>query len=881
MPDLRLALRTLLKTPFVTLVAVVSLALGIGANAGIYSLFYQLLLSPLPVQSPYDLVNLAAPGVKPGSTSCNTAGSCDDVFSYPMFRDLERQQTSFTGLAAHRVFGANLAFKGRAAESSSGTLVSGSYFPLLGLRPALGRLLGPGDDQAPGQSPVVVLSHRYWRKTFNEDPSVLNQALTVNGEPMTIVGVAPDGFDGTTLGPQPSVFVPITMRDLMEKAFASSKGPTVFENRRSYWVYVFGRLKPGVTVGGAETALNMPYRGILNDVEAPLQKGMSDQTLKRFRDKEVTVVAGPGGQSSVRRESAVPMRLLLGVTGLVLLIACANIANLLLARAATRAGEMALRLAIGANRWHLVGQLLAESSMLALFGGAAGLLVARWTLQGMAALLPPEAARIVVVELNSQLLLFAAVVTLGTGLLFGLFPAIHSTSPRLVSLLRGVSGQSTSARGAARFRTSLATAQIALSMALLIAAGLFIHSLVNVSRVDLGLKADHVVTFAVSPQLNGYKSEQSKALFERLERELAAEPGVTGVTGSMVPILAGNNWGNSVIVQGFDAGPDTDTDSRFNAIGPGYFKTLGVPMLAGREFTNADAVGTGKVAVVNEEFARKFHLGNDAVGKRMGRGAKDLDIEIVGLVQNVKYSEVKAKIPPVFYTPYRQDESLGFLTFYVKTSLDPDSVLGAVPRIVKNVDPNLPVEDLAIAARADSAERLPRPVHHHAVHGLCRHRHAAGGHRPLRRPGLHGGAADPGDRPSNRARRHACRGPSPDPEAGRVDDARRGHHWSRRSGSRREGRGLPGSALRAQGLRPGCLCERRGCPGRRGLWRGLPAGPPGIQGQPDGRAARRVANTERTSREPSTDKAPSLVPTTQLTLVVQAFGPSPSTRASA
>lgn len=695
MSSIRLAFRSLLKTRFVTLVAIGSLALGIGANAGIFSLFNQLLLSPLPVREPYELVNLASPGPKPGSNSCNAAGPCSDVFSYPMFRDLEQRQTSFVGLAAHRVFGANLAFKGRAAVSSSGVIVSGSYFPVLGLQPALGRLLDRNDDKAPGQSPVVVLSHRYWRRTFNEDPGVINQALTVNGVPFTIVGVAPEGFDGTTLGPQPSVFVPITMREAMEKMFVDPKGKSMFEDRRSYWAYVFGRLKPGVSLTQAETAINVPYSTIIKDVEAPLQKGMSDQTLGRFRAKKVTVVAGPGGQSSVRREALIPMRMLLGVTGLVLLIACANIANLLLARAATRAGEMALRLAIGASRWHLIGQLLTESLMLAAFGGVAGLLVARWTLQSMAALLPPEAAEIVRIQLDGTVLFFAAAVTLGTGVLFGLFPAIHSTRPDLLATLRGVSTQSTTSRGAARFRRTLATAQITLSMTLLIAAGLFIRSLWNVSRVELGVKTDHVVTFNVSPELNGYTAEASRAFFERLEDELAAEPSVTGVTAAMVPLLAGNNWNNSVSVQGFSAGPDTDTDASFNEVGPGFFRTLGMPLLAGREFTRADAIGGGKVAVVNEAFVKKFNLGSDVIGKRMGnRGGKELDIEIVGLVKDAKYSQVKDAVPPVYFRPYRQDDTVGFLSYYVRTSLEPSALLASIPKVVKRIDANLPVSDL-------------------------------------------------------------------------------------------------------------------------------------------------------------------------------------------
>src|SRR5438445_225813 len=372
MGNLKLAFRMLFKTPFVTIVAIVSLALGIGANAAIFSLFNQMLLRPLPVQQPDRLVNFAAPGPKQGSNSCNQAGDCDTVFSYPMFRDLEKAQTTFTGIAAHRLFGANLAFGGQTLNGE-GLFVSGSYFPVLGVQPALGRLLGPDDDRTVGESHVAVLSDAWWEKRLASDP-------------------------------------------------------------------------------------------------------------------------GTRGQSSTPGEARAPLTLLLGVTAFVLLIACANIANLLLARSAARAGEMAVRLSLGASRRQLVGQLLVESCLLAVFGGVGGLFVARWTLDLIASLLPTEAADMVQMQLDAAVLLFASALTLGTGLLFGLFPALHSTRPDLVSTLKGQSGQPSGARAAARFRPTLATAQIALSMALLIAAGLFTKSLFNVSRVDLGLKVDNVVT---------------------------------------------------------------------------------------------------------------------------------------------------------------------------------------------------------------------------------------------------------------------------------------------------------------------------------------------------------------------------------------------------
>jgi predicted permease len=322
--------------------------------------------------------------------------------------------------------------------------------------------------------------------------------------------------------------------------------------------------------------------------------------------------------------------------------------------------------------------------------------VAQWTLNLMASLMPSEAITFIDFVIDGRMMVFAAALALGTGVLFGLFPAIHSTRPDLISALKGQSGQPSGARSASRFRTSLATAQIALSMALLVSAGLFARSLFNVSRVQLGLNADNIVMFRISPELNGYTPERSRQFYERVENELRALPGVTAVTSATVPLLAGDNWGNSVAVEGFTAGPDTDTDSRFNVIGPAYFQTLDMPILAGREFTPADTMGSPKVAIVNEAFAKKFNLGRDVVGKHIGDqgSAGKLTMEIVGLAQNAKYSDVKNEIPPQFFRPSRQDERAGFITFYARTSTDPERFLTYIPKAIARLDANLPVENL-------------------------------------------------------------------------------------------------------------------------------------------------------------------------------------------
>jgi predicted permease len=695
MPNFKLAFRTLFRSPFVTTVAALSLALGIGANAAIFSLFNEMLMRPLPVPSPTQLVNLGAPGPKPGSQSCTSAGSCEVVFSYPMYRDLEKAQTVFTGLAAHRTFGTNMALRGQTLNTT-GMLVSGSYFPTLGLRPAAGRLLTPDDDKNIGGHFVAVLGYDFWERNLGRDPTIVGQNVTINGHPMTVVGIAPEGFTGTTLGEKPRVYVPITMRGLMSPGFRG------FENRRSYWVYVFGRLKPGVSIDRARVALNTSYHSIITGTEAALQQGMSPETLERFKKKEVVMTDGRRGQSSVQNEARVPLILMFSVTGIVLLIACANIANLLLSRAASRAMEMAVRLSLGASRGQLIGQLLVEACLLAAIGGAASLVVARWTLGILAGMLPPEAADTLTFTIEPGIVVFTSVLAILTGLAFGLFPALHSTRPELVTTLRSGAGNLSGTRGASRFRSTLVTAQIALSTALLICSGLFIKSLNNVSHVELGVEIDNVSTFAISPQLSGYDSTRVRALYRRLEEELKGLPGVKAASAALVPVLAGSSWGSDVSVEGFNKGPDTDANARYNSVGPEYFQALGIRRLAGRDFTASDVKGAPDVAIVNEAFARKFGLlgSNGAgsvtnvVGKRMSVGSDSLDVQIVGVVQDARYADVKDSVPPLFFVPYRQESSINSMNFYVLSSLPPEQMLPQIPRLLRRIDPLLPIENL-------------------------------------------------------------------------------------------------------------------------------------------------------------------------------------------
>ena len=706
MINLRLALRSLLKTPGVTLIAVLSLALGIGANAAIFSIFERLVLRPLPVPQVEELVNLEAPGPKSGSQSTTTPGGIDSIFSYPMFRDLEAAVVEsghgFESLAAHCPLGVNLAYAGDTL-SASGMLVSGRYFETLGLQPAAGRLLGPDDDRTPGAHALVVLDHSYWQTRFEGSEAVVGETLVVNGKPMTILGVAPEGFEGTTLGVDPKVYVPLSMRGELMPGWEG------FEERRSYWAYVFGRLEDGVALEEARAALDIPYTHQIREVEVPLQNGLSERVLEQFEAKTLVLTPGHQGQSNLRSEVRTPVLLLLGVTGFVLLIACANLVNLLLVRSTRRSSEIAVRMSIGARRWQIVAQLLAESLVLASLGSLLGLGVAQATLKGVVAILPANAGAGFAFQVGPTVWIFLAAMAILTGLV-GLVPALHTTRTDVASALKSQGNRAAVSRGSNRFRTALVTCQIALSMTLLASAGLFLKSLNNVTRVDLGLEKDSIATFGISPELNGYTPEASRGLFERLEGEIQALPGVHSATASRVPLISGSNWGSNVSVQGFEADLDTDTHANYSQVGPGFFKTLGIPLLAGREFEDRDVVGSPQVVVVNETFAQKFGLGRDAVGRWMQLGSGgELDIEIVGLVQDAKYSEVKSAVPPLFYLPYRQSERIGAINFYVRAKGDPSSVLPDLRAVVARLDPNLPVEELkTLAVQVDENIVLDR-----------------------------------------------------------------------------------------------------------------------------------------------------------------------------
>lgn len=690
--DLRYAIRALLRRPLVTIVAVLSLALGIGVNTAIFSLFDRLIIRRLSVPSPDELVLVTSPGPKPGSRSTDDfSGGVDAIFSYPMFRDLERLENDGLRLAAHASFGAHVAYEGQ-SSGANGLLVSGHYFPALGVTPAVGRMLGPQDDRVPGGHPVVVLSYDFWRTRFGADPAVVSRTLIVNGGAMTIVGVAPSGFTGITALQRPQIFVPLAMA---EQAFRDP-GWSGLSARNNHWIYLFARTEPGFSRQRAEDLVNISFSGLMRDVEYPaLQSEMGDTVRQEFLKRRLYLQDGARGANGNRRQIQTVFVLLFAVTGFVLAIACANVANILLAQVTTRSTEMSIRLSLGASRNQVVRLMLTEAALLGTAGGASALVIGHMTIRGMLAILPSDGP-VLQPELDTRLFAFTLLLGFLTSVAFGLFPSLHATRAALAA---GVNTHSTRASGSktlTRFRTSMAVTQLALATGLLAVAGLLVVSLVNTARVDLGITREGLIAFGLSPSLNGYTPDQAAQLFDRLDGELRAMPGVTSVTATTVPILSQSNWGNNVTVEGFQAAPGANTGANAARVGVDYFHTLGIPLLAGREFSDADTKGSPGVAVVNEAFARKFNLVDRVIGKRMALGAgtnRPLDIEIVGLVRDAKYDEVRDPAPPQFVMPYRQVDT-GSLTFYVRAGANTPAVLGAISSIVRRLDANIPISNL-------------------------------------------------------------------------------------------------------------------------------------------------------------------------------------------
>ncbi len=686
--DLRYALRTLIKNPGFAAVAVLTLALGLGANTAIFSLTDQILLKALPVQRPDELVVLRADGPKSGRVS--TDSDAANSFSYPMYADLRDNNDVFSGLLARFPVSLSVSGEGQ-TERADGELVSGNYFDVLGVVPALGRVFTQEDDQIPGANPVIVLSHGYWARRFGGDQQILNKTLVVNGQSMTVVGVARAGFTGVQIGQTPDVFIPMMMKAQITPTWDGLK------EHKDFWLAILGRLKPGLTAKQAEAAFAPAYRGIL-EAELPLMGKWSAETQQRFLDQKLQMTPGAQGRLILQRDAQAPLLVLLGMVGLVLLIACGNVANLLMARGAARQREIAIRMAIGAGRFRLIRQFLVESLLLSVLGSVVGLIVAAWTLGLLVASIPASVGALgLSPELDLRMLGFNLALALLTGLLFGLAPAFRATRLNLEATLREQGSSVSGSLSQVRFRKGLVVSQIVLTTVLLVGAGLFARSLSNLKRLELGVRAEQLVTFTIAPEQNGYTPVRSVALFDQLRESLAGLPVVTSVSAAEIPVFTDSNSSSNITVEGYQPQNDEEMNVNQNYVGPDYFSTMGIPLLAGREFNIGDAANSTKAAVVNETMARRFFAGREAVGAHFAFGAGDKvhpDIQIVGVVKDSKHGSVREKSRPFIYIPYSQEKTIGRLTFYVKTQQGIGQIASTLRREVQRLDANLPVFEL-------------------------------------------------------------------------------------------------------------------------------------------------------------------------------------------
>jgi predicted permease len=676
--DLRYAIRTLLKTPAFTLVVVITLGLGIGANAAIFSLTDQLLLRLLPVKDPQQLVMFENPGPFQGRTNN------DNTFSYPMYRDFRDRNTVFDGVIASFRTSLTLTVDGQ-AERVDGELISGNYFDVLGVHPIAGRALTPDDDRVANGSQAAMISYGYWMRRFAGDRSVVNRAVALNGHPMTIVGIAPPGFFGISIGQSADVLVPVTLKAQMTPTWDD------LENRRSRWLVLMARLKPGVPVAQAEAGMNVLYRQI-NELEVKALEGSSAKTRERFLAKHLFVKSGAKGPSDLRREFSTPIVVLMGMVGLVLLIACANVANLLLARGAARQKEVAIRLALGAGRRAIVRQRLIESLLLALAGAAIGLPLAWAATALLVRALPSQSAeQTLAAAPDVRVVLFALAVSVVTAVLFGLAPALQSTRPALTSTLKDEATGVVGGTGHARFRQALVVAQVCLSVLLLAGAALFARSLYNLKSVNPGFDTEHLLAFAVDPSLSGYSHERTVRVFQDLQQRIAAIPDVRAVSPSVIPLLSNSEWRSSVTVEGYQAKEGADMNPDINSVGPQYFATMRQPLVAGREFTDRDVEGAPKVAIVNEALARYFFGGGSPIGRRLGFRRNGADLEIVGIVKDFKNTNLREEPKRFVFMPFAQTDELNEMTFYVRARGDGAAITTAVRAAVQQVDANLPI----------------------------------------------------------------------------------------------------------------------------------------------------------------------------------------------
>ncbi|HZN09473.1 MAG TPA: ABC transporter permease [Pyrinomonadaceae bacterium] len=702
--DLRYGLQVLVKNPGFTLVAVLTIAIGVGANTALFSVVDAVLLKKLPVNEPDRLVLLKASwnGEKFGTGGFNgsnrldkatgmTVGTSFPLQTYTRFR---QEPGPLSDVFAFASVDMNVNAGGQ-AEVVSGQVVSGNYYSALGVPAILGRTITDADDYA-SSAPVAVLSHRFWTKRFNGDPSVIGKQININNVAFTIAGVTPPDFNGTMdVGSTMDVAIPISWEPQISGETSMMRGAGI------WWLRLMGRLKPGATLEEAQTALAGPFQQSVLEHRAARQ--LRAQTPLRTLDLKdlprLGVDSGSQGEMNWRRHFREPFRLLFGVVGLVLLIACANVANLLLVRASSRRRELAVRLALGASRGRLVRQLLTESILLAVAGGALGVLFALWIKDGllvttewggrqMSALTP---------EFDLRVLGFTLGLSLLTGIIFGLVPAMRATRVDLTPALKD-SGRGSSASARSWLSKSLVVVQVSVSVLLLIGALLLVKSLRNLKNVEPGFNANNLLLFNVDPSLIGYKEDRLVDLYQQMFARLEAAPGVQAVTFSRHPLLAWSSTTDSVYIPN-DLGPDgkpRERDAKLHYIRENFLKTMEVPLLSGRTFTEHDDARAPKVAIVNKLFSLVYFGDLSPVGKRFSFDPeKPNEIEVIGMAEDSRYTSQREDVEPTVYLPWRQTlRRVGAMTFNVRTTGDPLSVVSGIREAVRQVDSNLPISNI-------------------------------------------------------------------------------------------------------------------------------------------------------------------------------------------
>lgn len=684
--DLRLALRSLRRSPLFSLVAILSLALGIGANTAIFTLIDQILLRKLPVRAPEQLVMLYQQGNHNGSNMGTR------MHSYPLYQDLQQKAEPLQEVLCRRLVPASVSVDNQ-TERVLAEMVSGNYFTMLGVRPAVGRVFSSQeDDQVYAGHPVVVLGYDYWVNRFGRDPGVVGRTIRVNNAAMTIVGVSAAGFAGLDPAEAPQIRVPIQMKPVMLPEWTWLH----VDDRRSRWVQVFGRLKPGYTVESARAPLQGLFTQIRTyEMTLPAAKDWSPYSREQFMKGLLRVDTAAMGFSGLRNDFSTALIVLMCMVGLVLLIACANVANLLIARAFMRQREIAVRLSLGASRGRLVQQLLVESLTLSFAGAAIGIFLAVLLTRSLLTLIPSGSAPLLIsARPDLRILAFTLTLTSLTGILFGLVPALRASRVDLWETLKATVGSIAGGGGSLLLRKGLVTAQVALSFLLLFGAGLFARSLQNLQTTETGVALDNLVTFQLSPALSDYDVPRTMQLYQELQERLRTSPGVKSAAFAAVPILSGSEWDSSTSVEGHTPKDGEDMQAYMNALSPGYFATMQIPVLEGRDFTVADLKENSKVAIVNRRFAEHFFPGRSALGKRLGRGTgpkTKLDVEIVGVVADSLYEGPREGVRRQVFVPNWGKSSAAF---YVRTQTASSSAYNLIRNELKRLDASMPLYEL-------------------------------------------------------------------------------------------------------------------------------------------------------------------------------------------